>query len=275
MLSGNWCVLFEWISMCRYYESMYDNAEYLNISYPTNLTAEEQLEFVTDTAKVFVPLTEIHTFIRTHCRQTDFQGSSWLSLNSRRCLSVSDWGGDRGGSGSVPAGWRGGVPAEQHHCRPTNSKTYTCTSTIPWRGVLHLHVRDPNRTSVSWFISVNFIHCWFFNLLTFCLSCFTVAEMCFLLTLFFCLSFSGLVHHWWLFFYLGRGDHVSVMILTQVTRMLYGFLVQSNNSWFQQIIPSDLVSHLGKWWWCFFSQFKRPDLFCSGGCLTSRGCTRA
>uniref|UniRef100_A0A8P4GFV9 Nicastrin n=1 Tax=Dicentrarchus labrax TaxID=13489 RepID=A0A8P4GFV9_DICLA len=37
----------------RFYESMYDNAEYLNISYPPNMTPEEQLEFVTDTAKVF------------------------------------------------------------------------------------------------------------------------------------------------------------------------------------------------------------------------------
>uniref|UniRef100_A0A8C9ZYS4 Nicastrin n=1 Tax=Sander lucioperca TaxID=283035 RepID=A0A8C9ZYS4_SANLU len=36
----------------RFYESMYDNAEYLNISYPPNLTPEEQLVFVTDTAKV-------------------------------------------------------------------------------------------------------------------------------------------------------------------------------------------------------------------------------
>lgn len=31
--------------------------------------------------------------------------------------------------------------------------------------------------------------------------------------------------------------------------MLYGFLVQSNNSWFQQIILSELVSHLGKLRW--------------------------
>lgn len=28
--------------------------------------------------------------------------------------------------------------------------------------------------------------------------------------------------------------------------MLYGFLVRSNNSWFQQIVPSELASHLGK-----------------------------
>lgn len=31
--------------------------------------------------------------------------------------------------------------------------------------------------------------------------------------------------------------------------MLYGFLVQSNNSWFQQIVPSERVSHLGKLRW--------------------------
>lgn len=28
--------------------------------------------------------------------------------------------------------------------------------------------------------------------------------------------------------------------------MLYGFLVRSNNSWFQQIVPSEMASHLGK-----------------------------
>uniref|UniRef100_A0A3P8TRQ4 Nicastrin n=1 Tax=Amphiprion percula TaxID=161767 RepID=A0A3P8TRQ4_AMPPE len=44
----------------RYYESMYDNAEYLNVSYPPNLTPEEQLEFVTDTAKA---LTEVATMV--------------------------------------------------------------------------------------------------------------------------------------------------------------------------------------------------------------------
>lgn len=34
---------------------MYDNNEYLNVSYPTDLTPDQQLEFVTDTAKVFSP----------------------------------------------------------------------------------------------------------------------------------------------------------------------------------------------------------------------------
>lgn len=36
----------------RYYESVYDNADYLNVSYPPNLTPEEQLEYVTDVARV-------------------------------------------------------------------------------------------------------------------------------------------------------------------------------------------------------------------------------
>ncbi|XP_070701693.1 nicastrin [Pempheris klunzingeri] len=44
----------------RFYESMYDDAEYLNISYPPNLTPEEQLEFVTDTA---MALTEVATMV--------------------------------------------------------------------------------------------------------------------------------------------------------------------------------------------------------------------
>ncbi|XP_008293241.1 nicastrin [Stegastes partitus] len=44
----------------KYYESMYDNAEYLSISYPPNLTPEEQLEFVTETAKA---LTEVATMV--------------------------------------------------------------------------------------------------------------------------------------------------------------------------------------------------------------------
>ncbi|XP_041660151.1 nicastrin [Cheilinus undulatus] len=44
----------------RFYESMYDNAEYLNISYPQNLTAEEQLEFVTETARA---LTDVATMV--------------------------------------------------------------------------------------------------------------------------------------------------------------------------------------------------------------------
>uniref|UniRef100_UPI003AAA7B3C nicastrin isoform X3 n=1 Tax=Centroberyx gerrardi TaxID=166262 RepID=UPI003AAA7B3C len=42
----------------RYYESMYDNAAYLNLTYPANLTQEEQLEFITDAA---MALTEVAT----------------------------------------------------------------------------------------------------------------------------------------------------------------------------------------------------------------------
>ncbi|XP_074545623.1 nicastrin [Halichoeres trimaculatus] len=43
-----------------FYESMYDTAENLNISYPPNLTPEEQLEYVTDTANA---LTEVATMV--------------------------------------------------------------------------------------------------------------------------------------------------------------------------------------------------------------------
>ena len=39
----------------RYYESVYDNAAYLNASYPPDLTPEEQLEHVTDAALVRFP----------------------------------------------------------------------------------------------------------------------------------------------------------------------------------------------------------------------------
>uniref|UniRef100_A0A7N8X899 Nicastrin n=1 Tax=Mastacembelus armatus TaxID=205130 RepID=A0A7N8X899_9TELE len=93
----------------RFYESMYDNAEYLNVSYPPNLSPEEQLEFVTDTAKFIL-----------------------FSTVSRGHLDTD--------------------------------------------------------TDVS--------------------SCFVFSA------------------------------------ISQVTQMLYSFLVQSNNSWFQQLIPSDLKSHL-------------------------------
>ncbi|KAM9790169.1 nicastrin [Syngnathus typhle] len=44
----------------RFYESMYDNAEYLRVSYPQNMTQEEQLQFVTDTAKA---LAEVATVV--------------------------------------------------------------------------------------------------------------------------------------------------------------------------------------------------------------------
>lgn len=38
--------------LCRYYESLYDTAEYLNVIYPPNLSPDEQLEYETETAKV-------------------------------------------------------------------------------------------------------------------------------------------------------------------------------------------------------------------------------
>ncbi|XP_049888923.1 nicastrin [Epinephelus moara] len=97
----------------RFYESMYDNAEYLNVSYPSNLSPEEQLEFLTDTAKA---LTEVATLVA-------------------RALYIQ----------------AGGAAAQLNSINA-----------------------DPQT----------------------------------------------------------------------VTRMLYGFLVRSNNSWFQQLVPSDLMSHL-------------------------------
>ncbi|XP_054482350.1 nicastrin [Anoplopoma fimbria] len=97
----------------RFYESMYDNPEFLNISYPSNLTAEEQLEFVTETAKA---LAEVATIVA-------------------RTLYVQ----------------AGGAESQQNNINA-----------------------DPQI----------------------------------------------------------------------VTRLLYGFLIRSNNSWFQQLIPSDLMSHL-------------------------------
>uniref|UniRef100_A0AAY5KPL5 Nicastrin n=1 Tax=Esox lucius TaxID=8010 RepID=A0AAY5KPL5_ESOLU len=44
----------------KYYESYYDNADNLNLRYPPNMTAEEQLEFLTDTA---MALTEVATVV--------------------------------------------------------------------------------------------------------------------------------------------------------------------------------------------------------------------
>ena len=45
---------------------MYDNAEYLNISYPSNMTQEEQLDFLTDTAKVLMLIIYTHLVTFTH-----------------------------------------------------------------------------------------------------------------------------------------------------------------------------------------------------------------
>lgn len=63
-----------------------------------------------------------------------------------------------------------------------------------------------------------------------------------------CLCLVAALHLWMALFLppLSWSSVCLSVILTQVTRLLYGFLVQSNNSWFQQIIPPELVSHLGK-----------------------------
>ncbi|XP_067462623.1 nicastrin [Thunnus thynnus] len=64
----------------RFYESMYDNAEYLKISYPPNLTPEEQLEFVTDTAKA---LTEVATMVaRALYKQAGGADGQLININA-------------------------------------------------------------------------------------------------------------------------------------------------------------------------------------------------
>ncbi|XP_071346885.1 nicastrin [Trachinotus anak] len=64
----------------RFYESMYDNGENLNITYPPNLTPEEQLEFVTDTAKA---LTEVATMVaRALYKQAGGADSQLSSINA-------------------------------------------------------------------------------------------------------------------------------------------------------------------------------------------------
>ncbi|XP_029310009.1 LOW QUALITY PROTEIN: nicastrin [Cottoperca gobio] len=63
-----------------FYESMFDNADYLNISYPPNLTPEEQLEFVTDTAKA---LTEVATMVaRALYSQAGGEGAQMSSIKA-------------------------------------------------------------------------------------------------------------------------------------------------------------------------------------------------
>uniref|UniRef100_A0A669FC45 Nicastrin n=1 Tax=Oreochromis niloticus TaxID=8128 RepID=A0A669FC45_ORENI len=62
----------------KYYESMYDNAEYLNMSYPPNLTPEEQLEYVTDAAKA---LTEVATIV-ARALYTQAGGSDPIQLKN-------------------------------------------------------------------------------------------------------------------------------------------------------------------------------------------------
>ncbi|XP_006792416.1 nicastrin [Neolamprologus brichardi] len=62
----------------KYYESMYDNAEYLNMSYPPNLTPEEQLEYITDAAKA---LTEAATIV-ARALYTQAGGSDPIQLQN-------------------------------------------------------------------------------------------------------------------------------------------------------------------------------------------------
>nr|XP_057947361.1 nicastrin [Doryrhamphus excisus] len=64
----------------RFYESMYDNAEYLNVSYPQNMTQEEKLEFATETAKA---LAEVATVVaRALYKQAGGEQSQLNSINA-------------------------------------------------------------------------------------------------------------------------------------------------------------------------------------------------
>ncbi|XP_077411985.1 nicastrin isoform X2 [Vanacampus margaritifer] len=64
----------------RFYESMYDNAEYLRVSYPQNMTREEQLQFVTDTAKA---LAEVATVVaRALYKQAGGEQSQLSAINA-------------------------------------------------------------------------------------------------------------------------------------------------------------------------------------------------
>lgn len=107
---------------------MYDNAEYLNVSYPSNLTSEEQMDFVTDTATVLLLLTNIYVFqwvclffLPLKCVLINIVSTFFMFLSVRP--SVADRRGHRGGPGSLLTGRRRRNSAEQHQCRPPNRKT--------------------------------------------------------------------------------------------------------------------------------------------------------
>ncbi|XP_054624852.1 nicastrin isoform X2 [Dunckerocampus dactyliophorus] len=64
----------------RFYESMYDNAEYLKVSYPQNMTQEEQLEFATETA---MALAEVATVVaRALYKQAGGEQSQLNNINA-------------------------------------------------------------------------------------------------------------------------------------------------------------------------------------------------
>ncbi|XP_077472285.1 nicastrin [Stigmatopora argus] len=64
----------------RFYQSMYDNGEYLSVSYPQNMTQEEQLQFVTDAAK---GLAEVATVVaRSLYKQAGGEESRLSSINA-------------------------------------------------------------------------------------------------------------------------------------------------------------------------------------------------
>ncbi|CAL8343184.1 unnamed protein product [Merluccius merluccius] len=64
----------------RFLESMYDNAEYLNLTYPPDLSPEEQFNFDTDTAR---GLTEVATMVaRTLYKQAGGADEQLASINA-------------------------------------------------------------------------------------------------------------------------------------------------------------------------------------------------
>uniref|UniRef100_A0A8C6PPY4 Nicastrin n=1 Tax=Nothobranchius furzeri TaxID=105023 RepID=A0A8C6PPY4_NOTFU len=65
----------------RYYQSMYDNSDYLNVSYPPGLTPEEQLDFVTDAAKVLFDTRFTFHFITVMLCRGFVEQTDEVSLN--------------------------------------------------------------------------------------------------------------------------------------------------------------------------------------------------
>ncbi|XP_027006391.2 nicastrin [Tachysurus fulvidraco] len=64
----------------RYYESLYDTAEYLNVSYPPNLSPEEQLEYETEAAK---SLAEVATLVaRSLYKQAGGENSMLMNITT-------------------------------------------------------------------------------------------------------------------------------------------------------------------------------------------------
>uniref|UniRef100_A0A672T7P4 Nicastrin n=1 Tax=Sinocyclocheilus grahami TaxID=75366 RepID=A0A672T7P4_SINGR len=87
----------------RYYESMYDDAENLNVTYPPDLNPDEQLVYETDAAKVFgVSAFELVSALLSVCFCICTHSVSGRSGHTRRSLTLL-------------TGRRRGEEPEQHH----------------------------------------------------------------------------------------------------------------------------------------------------------------